>query len=153
MEDTMKKIMILTSLLLSFAGTAFATALDTNVLTAETGGVGIFGGSTAANALAATGPLIRLSNKVVGLVNFDKSGQGTTGTSTGYSIFTKHYGGSKLFGTGFDTTNMYYKIVPALPMRDAAVAGVSISKSEATDKWAATDMVTVFTSSLAWSSF
>lgn len=149
----MRKYVILTSLVLSFAGSAFAAPLATNTCTAAAGGIGIFGGSTAANALAATGPLIRLSNKVVGLVNFDTAGQGGSGLSQGYAIFAKHAGGSKLFGTGYDTTNMYYKLVPALPLVDTGVASVSIGKSEATDKWAAADMATVFTSANAWSSF
>ncbi len=127
----MKKYVILISLLLSFAGSAFAGAvssgaLDTNVPTGAAGGLSVFGGSTSGNAASATGPLIRLSNKVVGVVNFDKVSQ-SSGLSAKYCIFAKHAGGSKIFGTGSDTTAMYFKQAPALILSDSAVANSSIS--------------------------
>lgn len=114
----MKKILVLSSLLVAFAGTSYATELKT--ATVSNVAAAIYCGPNKTAAEAAKSPTIKLSNKVNGVVNF---AAGTTtadaGTSAHYVIFTKHSGGSKTFGTGDDTTNVYYKVAPATVL-DAA---------------------------------
>ena len=103
----MKKILALTLLLLSFAGSAFAAALTSGALigdaTAGTGGLAVFGGVDAAAAAAASNPLVRMSTGVQGVINF------AAATHTEYTIGTKHVSGSKYFGTSNDSTNIYWK--------------------------------------------
>lgn len=100
----MKKLLVLTLILLSFSSSAFAAALASHTLPSDAG-LGIYGGTTAAEAAAATNPLVRFSTGVWGIVNFAAANN----LSTSYAIFTKHYKGSKIFGTANDSTNVYWK--------------------------------------------
>lgn len=114
----MKKILALTLLLGSFAGSALATSdMTTNAPSPE--GVSIFGGIDTATAGAAANPLIKLSNKVSGIVNWTSAG--TPATSPGYAIGTKHNAGTKYFGTANDSTTIFWKL-------DAAGAGINGAK-------------------------
>jgi hypothetical protein len=128
----MKKIIVLTMLMLSFAASAFAAgvAVATNSLigdaTAGTGGLAVYGGvDDAAAALADANPLVRLSTGVQAVVNF------TAATHLSYAIITKHVSGSKYFGTANDSTNVYWKqstkgnLVPA-------TAGTAVDNSNFT---------------------
>lgn len=106
----MKNVLVLTMLLLSFAGSAFAdgTAVSTNQLigdaTAGTGGMAVYGGVDATSAaLATANPLVRMSTGVQAVVNF------TAATHLSYALITKHVSGSKYFGTANDSTNIYWK--------------------------------------------
>ena len=103
----MKKILVLTLLLLSFSGSAFAGAINTNSLigdaTAGTGGLAIFGGVDSTAAAAASNPLARMSTGVQAVINF------TAASHDSYAIITKHVSGSKYFGTANDSTNIYWK--------------------------------------------
>lgn len=131
----MKKIQVLTLVLLAFAGSAFAAPLATH--TPTTGGAkSVYGGNSPASALAATTPLIKFSTGVNGLVNFTAS----AGTSTGYVVATKHTTGSKVFGTANDSTNIYWKQSPAATLAD-------------TDIGAGTTTTTVFGAGLGWTSY
>ena len=102
----MKKILF-TLLILSFAGSAFAApgALATHI--PSDAAASIRGGATQILATAAATPLIKTSTGVSAMVNFI---DGTpTGTSTDYTIFTRHTSGSKNFGTTNSKTNIYWK--------------------------------------------
>ena len=102
----MKKVLTLSLVIMSFAGSAFAAPATT--LTSGSGvapaGSAIYGGSTAAIANASTNPIVKLSSGVSGMANYD---------ITSYAIGTKHIKGSKVFGTAADSTNMYWKASPA----------------------------------------
>jgi hypothetical protein len=104
MEEVMKKIIILALVALSFSSSAFAATLATHTLTTAAG-LGIYGGTTTAEATGATNPLVRFSTGVYGVVNFTASNN----LSSTYALFTKHYKGSKIFGTANDSTNIYWK--------------------------------------------
>ena len=95
----MKKVLILTLLLLSFAGTAFA--LDAGVATGA--GVAVYGGVDSTAAGNAPTALIRFSTGVNGVVNF------VADDHDHYAIGTKHTSGSKIFATTDDATNIYWK--------------------------------------------
>lgn len=131
----MKKIFILTALLLSFAASSFAADLATHTPTTA-GGLSIFGGNSAAAALAASTPLVKFSTGVRGLVNFTAS----AGASTGYVIATKHSTGSKVFGTANDSTAIYWRQSPAADLAAADVIS-------------GTTTATVFGSQTGWTAY
>ena len=108
----MKKTFALTLIALSIGTSAFAgVVVSSNTLPAvATAGYAVYGGTTAAEAAAATNPLVRLSTGVWGVVNFVAANN----LSASYAIFTKHYKGSKIFGTANDSTNIYWKASPAV---------------------------------------
>jgi hypothetical protein len=103
-EEIMKKIIILTLVALSFSSSAFAAALARHTVTPDPG-TAIYGGTTAPEAAGATNPLVRFSTGVYGVVNFTAANN----LSTSYALFTKHFKGSKIFGTANDSTNIYWK--------------------------------------------
>ena len=105
----MKKILALTLIALSFSSSAFAAALTTHTLTPNAG-MAIRGGTTATEASNAANPLVRLSTGVYAVVNFVAAAN----LSTSYAIFTKHYKGSKIFGTANDSTNIYWRAEPSI---------------------------------------
>lgn len=111
----MKKTIVLTLLILSFAGSAFA-AQFVSLISAS-----IKGGADAATAAAATNALVRLSTNVIGVVNYTPDA--ATKTAPGYSIVTKHTSGSKMFGTANDSTNIYWKNLAAGTPLTGALAG------------------------------
>lgn len=113
----MKKILALTALSMLFAAPAFAAALATHVPTDA--GLGIYGGRTAAEATAATNPIVKLSTGVRGIINFD------TANPISYAISTKHDKGSKIFGTGNDSTSIWWKASPAGALVAADVGAAS----------------------------
>jgi hypothetical protein len=100
----MKKVLALTVMIISISGSAFATELASNGVSAP--GVGIYGGTSATTAASATSPLGKLSSGVSCVVNYDA----TAGTS--YVLATKHVKGSKINATAADSTNMYFKASP-----------------------------------------
>lgn len=110
----MKKILFFMLIILSFAGSAFAVAVALPTHTPSTSpGVTIRGGSTAALAIAAPTPLIKCSTGVHAKVNFIEAA-GSPGTSTGYTIATRHLTGSKYFATTNGKTNIYWKQAPKI---------------------------------------
>lgn len=125
----MKKIIVLTVLLLTFAGSAFAagTAVTSHQVIGDgTTGLGVYGGVDAtAAALDTANPLVRMSTGVMGMVNYDST------THTSYALITKHLSGSKYFGTANDATNIYWK-QDAKGGLDATKGGSDIDSSNFT---------------------
>ena len=104
----MKKIIASAMLVLSFAGSAFATGTVMSSNGVAASGTSIFGGIDDTTAASAVNPLIKLSNKVTAVVNWTTAG--TPATSPGYAIGTKHNGGTKLFGTSNTSTSIFWKL-------------------------------------------
>lgn len=131
----MKKIIALSLLLLSFSGTAFGAPIASRIASGQ--GLSIYGGIDATTAAAAANPLIKLSNKVTGIVNFTTSG--TPLVSPGYAIGTKHYAGTKYFGTANDSTTIFWKLDAASADIDPTKfgAGTNNINFDATGKWTA----------------
>ena len=100
----MKKIIALTLIALSFGSSALAAQLATHTISSDPG-MALFGGTTQTEAEAATNPLVRLSTGVYAVVNYTAAAN----LSSSYAIFTKHYRGSKIFGTANDSTNIYWR--------------------------------------------
>jgi hypothetical protein len=99
----MKKIITLSALIIIFASNyAAATTLASNAV--SDAGVAVYGGSTAAIALASTSPLFKLSTGVSAVLNAD-------GAGIGYAIFTKHVKGTKVYGTAYDSTAISFTTV------------------------------------------
>lgn len=133
----MKKVLILTLLAVSFAGSAFAAAMVTG--TPCGAGLTITGGVSQTAADGASNPLVRLSTGVEGQVNFQTTGTAPTLVSTSYAIITKHTSGSKYFGTANDSTNIYWK---------QAVKGSIVTTESGT-----TDSNANFTSAAGWTAY
>jgi hypothetical protein len=131
----MKKTIVLTLVALSFGTSAFAAALATNTLPSAAG-IGIYGGTTAAEAAAASNPLAKMSTGVWGVVNFTAAAN----LSSSYALFTKHTKGSKIFGTANDSTNIYWKASPAAsaaPYLAVADCGTGDDNSNFGNGWTA----------------
>jgi hypothetical protein len=88
----MKKILLVTALLVAISSSAFATGLGSGTVSAE--GATIYGSTTAPT------PIAKLSTGVAG---------GVTYNTAAYAIYTKHTKGSKVFGTAADSTSIYWK--------------------------------------------
>ena len=116
----MKKILALTLILFSFAGSAYAAALSEG--TPSNSGAAIYGGDSANNALNATNPLVRMSTGVMGVFNIPDA-VGTPPKINSYVIVTKHTNGNKIFGTASDSTNIYYKQSTSGTALTSALAG------------------------------
>jgi len=125
----MKKAIVLTLLMLSFAGSAFAAALATNVAT--TAGLSVFGGVDATAAGAASSPLVKFSTGVQGLCNF------VTATHVSYAIVTKHNTGNKYFGTANDSTSIYWFQSITGVLLPATAGSVAGNSNFATAGWTA----------------
>lgn len=100
----MKKILCLTLVLVSFAGSAFARTQLTTTGAVTSAGAQIFAGTAQASLDSAVNPTAKLSTGVRGVAVY---------STTAYSINTKHTNGSKVFGTSNDSTNIYWKASPA----------------------------------------
>ncbi len=101
----MKKIIIITTLLLFAASTSFAGVSISmpGTLTKALTGKTVYG---AASGTATTGsPLIGKTSTGVGI------GLLCTATGTGYSMVTQHTSGTKAYGTTYDGTSIYAKDV------------------------------------------
>jgi hypothetical protein len=123
----MKKIIALTVLMLLFAGSAFAAGnAMTTGSTVAVAGSAIYGGDTPTAAGDAKNPMVKLSSGVTGFANFD---------STGYSIFTKHQKGTKIFGTPHDSTRMYYKQVTVATVLSGTSCGSSSGEANFSSGW------------------
>lgn len=116
----MKKILVLTLVMASFAATAFATTaqLANNALT-PAAACALHGGAD--STTVGVNPLGKMSTGVFAMVNYESA---TAKMSSGYSLFTKHKDGSKIFGTSNDATNIFWKasqskISPAFTGSDA----------------------------------
>ncbi len=101
----MKKILALTIILISFGGSAFAAGYTPGQVTNS--GAALYGGDSDTHAQGATNPLVRLSTNVSALLNIPDPA-GTPPKVASYVLVTKHYSGSKLFGTASDSTNIYF---------------------------------------------
>lgn len=101
----MKKVLAVTLLLVSVAGSAFAAT--TNLSSGDVAGPGlsIYGGVDNTSAGAAPSPLIKFSVGVYGNVNW------VAAAHDHYAIGTKHQSGSKVFGTADNTTAIYWRQV------------------------------------------
>lgn len=131
----MKKILALSLVALSFSSSAYAASLATNTLPSAAG-VAIYGGTTSTEAQNATNPLVRLSTGVWGVVNFTAANN----LSSSYVVATKHYKGSKIFGTSNDSTNVYWKASPAVttaPYLAVADVGTGTTNSNFGTGWTA----------------
>ncbi|MHB8121825.1 MAG: hypothetical protein ACYDG4_06680 [Desulfuromonadaceae bacterium] len=102
----MKKSLCFITIILSFAGSAFADALATHTPTSG-GGMAIRGGASQQLATDAPTPLIKCSTGVYGMVNWAAGAAGND--SAGYLIATRHMTGSKNFATTNSRTNIYWK--------------------------------------------
>ena len=108
----MKKTLCLTLLLVSIAGSAFAVTRTqitaTGVVPAANATTplytALYAGTDQNSCNAAVNATIRFSTNVDGNADYG---------TTGYSIFTKHFSGSKVFGTANDSTNVYWKASPS----------------------------------------
>lgn len=140
----MKKILLFSLVILSFAGSAFAGALASGTPTAS-GGMTVRGGADATTAAAAPTPLIRFSTGVFGMVNF--TADAAAKTSPGYLVFTRHTTGSKNFGTTNTLTNIYWK------QATAVTATVTCPTAMVNDITTATDPATLFAPGTGWTSY
>lgn len=111
----MKKILLTTSLFVLVASSAFAGALATHVPTTG-GAVAVYGGVIGAAATAPT-PLVKSSTGVNLLVDF-------SGT-TDYLIVAKHTTGSKVFGTNYELSNIYWKQSVSGTLATSMLTGIS----------------------------
>lgn len=102
----MKKIAILTALLLCVSSTAFAAATITmaSPLTSATTGKSVWGAKSGETA-ASGGHLIAKTSSGVGVGLF------TDGGGLGYSVVTQHLKGGKAYGTSYDSTSIFSTVV------------------------------------------
>lgn len=127
----MKKVLLISLVILSFAGSAFAAALVTGTPTTGAG-MSVRGGADAAAAAAAPTPLIKFSTGVHGMVNF--VADAAAKTSTYYLVGTRHISGSKNFATSNVKTNIYWKQASKLTATNTiSVAMVAEIKTVADD--------------------
>jgi len=134
----MKKIIALTMLALSFAGSAFAIGTDMASNDTAGSGTSIYGGIDSTTAQSAVNPLIKLSNNVSGVVNWTTTG--TPKTSPGYAIGTKHLSGTKLFGTSNTSTSIYWK----LDIAGSPITGAKFGTNATNDNFSAAASWTAF---------
>lgn len=123
----MKKIFIFLSLVLLVASQASAAALAAKAITPLN--TSVFGGVIGAAATAPTA-LVKFSTGVQGLVNFSGN--------TDYMLMVKHQTGSKIFGTAYNSTSIYWT--------QAGQGALTATKAIATD-------VNNFTAANAWTSY
>lgn len=136
----MKKILCATLVILSFAGSAFATSAVTSAP-----GMSIRGGADDAAATAAPSPLIKFSTGVFGLVNW--VADTTTKTSTGYLIATRHLNGSKNFATANDITNIFWKQATKVS------TGTEAKTALGTEVGSSDSSATTFAAGQGWTSY
>ena len=100
----MKKIFIVTAMLLVAASSAFASdSITINLATAGMQGLTLYGAKSAA---VASSPLIGKSSTGVGVgIKVDILG-------TGYALLTQHKNGTKEFGSSYDSTSVFSAPVP-----------------------------------------
>jgi len=106
----MKKIIILSALILMAASSAFANS----------------GTTTASQALRATAPATVDIAKASKNVSF-----GYTTSGTGYALTTFHSNGTKMYGTGYDSTKLYFQEAAAI----AAPASSSTDEAFPSGTW------------------
>ncbi|WP_026840452.1 hypothetical protein [Citrifermentans bremense] len=121
----MKKMALLSSLVVFASTAAFAAPLATHVPTTG-GAVAIYGGTGAAEALAAPTSLVKTSTGVNGLVDYPGN--------TAYLIITKHTTGSKVFGTCNGVNNIYWRQVTSGTLATTMLTGIT-SGSAATSSF------------------
>lgn len=109
----MKKIIIITALLLFVSSSAFAatTVSIPNPITKEATGKTLYGATTAGGA-SDTSPLIGKTSTGVGVGVFCNA------AGTGYSMVTQHLNGTKAYGSSYDSTSMF--------SNDVATVGVPL---------------------------
>lgn len=98
----MKKALFVAALMLAISAASVMAdngSADLTTGTASNAGATVFGGSTSTIAKNQTNPLVKFSTGVKGLANYNTGG---------YSVFTKHGNGSKVFGTANDSTSIYW---------------------------------------------
>jgi len=132
--------------ILSFAGSAFATSTDLATATpTTTTGSEVRGGADTTAAPLAPSPLIHFSTGVLGMVNF--AADTVTKTSAGYLISSRHISGSKYFGTANNITNIYWKQAPK-----SATAAEAIT-SMGTEVGSSADATVTFAAGAGWTSY
>ena len=109
----MKKIIIITALLLFVSSSAFAatTVSIPNPITKAATGKTLYGATTASGA-SDTSPLIGKTSTGVGVGVFCNA------AGTGYSMVTQHLNGTKAYGSSYDSTSMF--------SNDVATVGVPL---------------------------
>lgn len=112
----MKKTILLSLLMLTFVGSAYAADLASGEISAD--GLGLYGGVDTTTANAAPNPLVRFSSKVNGRPMFN---------TTQYTLATKHQTGNKVFGTSHDATQIYWKQTTAGKLDATMAAGADLS--------------------------
>jgi hypothetical protein len=99
----MKKIIIMASCMLFISSMAFAADnIQMNLTDNSTTGKTIYGASTSGGA-AGGGLLIGKNSTGVGT--------GMLTNANGYAMVTQHIKGSKIFGTSYDSTSLFAKLV------------------------------------------
>ena len=119
----MKKVLLIASLFVVTASSAFAAVTSGALASAAVTGpaVRIYGGVASAAASSPT-PLIKFSTGVCGSVVFTNN--------TEYLIATKHDTGSKIFGTNNLLTNIYWKQASAVTLGSTgAILGFTTAAS------------------------
>lgn len=118
------------TIILSFAGSAFAAELATHTPT-DGGGLSIRGGASQQLATDAPTPLIKCSTGVYALVNWAVGAAGND--STGYLIATRHNTGSKNFATSNSRTNIYWKQASKVTTDNTIVTAMQAEIDAATE--------------------
>ena len=118
----MKKIFFLALILVVMTGSAFAGELG---ISGQSGGQSLTGYTTADNSGTPT-PISRMSNNVYITAQY---------SDTGYALATYHSQGTKAYGTGYDSTSLFWAgvgencianscfTVPSSSVSDEAFAG------------------------------
>ena len=113
----MKKLILLALVTVFLTGTAYAGELT---LTGQTGGMQLYGTVAAAGTGQQT-PIARMSNNVY------MTGQYS---DTGYAISTYHKSGTKAYGTGYDSTSIFWAGIGENCITDGCFAVPSSSLSD-----------------------
>lgn len=100
----MKNTILFSLAVLLITNTSFAATTTMTSKAVTTAGAAIKGGADSTTADASTNPLVRLSTGVSAAALYD---------STGYALVTKHVKGSRLMGTSYDSTKIFFKTDPA----------------------------------------
>jgi opacity protein-like surface antigen len=102
----MKKIVLLTALVMLYASSAFASASATTLTLANgmaLAGNSVYGAKGAGTTASTSSPLIGKTSTGVGM--------GYSTAPAGYALATQHKNGTKAYGSSFDSTSIYSKDV------------------------------------------
>ncbi len=113
----MKKMILLTIIMAFMASGAFAGELT---LSGQTGGMQLYG-TVLADGTGNQTPIARMSNNVYVTAQF---------SDTGYTLSTYHTSGTKAYGTGYDSTSIFWAGIGENCIVDSCFAVPSSSLSE-----------------------